>query len=84
MTNGYGLRRLLACAGMALGCSAVAPAHAQFMSAPYPVIVVPPPPAQGLVMPKRVKPQPAPVVAPPPAEPPTTGCRYQGRTKICE
>ncbi len=52
MANGLGYRRALAAAGLALGRAASAPAQAQLMSSPYPVIFAPPPPAQSMVMPK--------------------------------
>jgi hypothetical protein len=81
MANG-GLRRLLAAAGFAFGSLAVAPADAQFMSGAYPVVVVPPPPAQGFVMPKRPKPQQPQNVQAPPAPDPGLSQDYQGRTRI--
>ncbi len=55
------------------------------MSGAYPVIMVPPP-AQGMVMPKPLKPK---QTAPPPAAPPPPDAGvdqskcYQGRAKIC-
>ena len=72
-------------AGAVLAVVASHPAQAQFMSGNYPVIVVPPPPAQNLVLPK-----PAPKPAPPPqtpARPPEAppleqGQCYHGRTKV--
>ncbi len=39
-------------AGLAFAVAANAPAKAQFMSSPYPVIIVPPPPAQNLILPR--------------------------------
>ena len=69
----------------ALVFAASVPAHAQFMSN-YPVIVVPPPPAQNLIAPKPA-PKPAqPSKAnpqPPDTPPPNLGNCYQGRTKVC-
>ena len=63
---------LVATTGLALAVAASAPAEAQFMSSPYPVIIVPPPPAQNLIMPKYPsKPaQPAKPAPPPEAPPP--------------
>jgi hypothetical protein len=64
-----------------------APAEAQFMTN-YPVLVVPPPQAQTLVMPPKPNPKPAPPKPDASAESPPTpnsppGCYYQGRTRIC-
>src|SRR5208283_3317081 len=77
----------LAAASLALAVAA-APAEAQFMSN-YPVINVPPPPAQNFVLPPKPKP-PAPrpdASAQSPATTPNSPepgqCSYQGRTKIC-
>jgi hypothetical protein len=62
------------------------PACAQFL---YPMIIVPPPPAQNLVMPPKPTPKPTPAKpnasVPPPETsngPDVTQC-YQGRTKVC-
>jgi hypothetical protein len=86
MANDLSLRVLFVTAGVALGLAA--PAQAQFMSGAYPVITVPPPPAQSMVMPARPKPRPAPpvVAAPPPdASPPQQlHCQYHGQTRVCE
>ena len=74
-----------AVAGLALSVVSGAPAYAQFMSS-YPVVIVVPPPAQNLVMPK---PAPKPIKpstsAPPSAAPPpdTSQC-YQGKTRVCQ
>jgi len=76
-------------AGLALVLGATAPpAEAQFMSN-YPVIIVPPPPAQNLVLPPKPKP-PAPkpdASAQSPATTPDTPapgqCYYQGKTRVC-
>ena len=55
-------------AGLALLMGAGAPARAQFFSN-YPVVVVPPPPAQNLILPKRSAPKPNPTQTPqPPAQ----------------
>ena len=77
--------KLLGPAAVALALGANAPASAQYMMAPnYPVIVVPPPPAQNLVAPKPPKPAPKPN---PPAEaqsPPSEQSQcYSGRTRVC-
>ena len=86
MAGGCGFWARCAAGGLALACLATGPAEAQFMTGAYPVIIVPPPPAQGMVMPKAMKPRQA---TPPPAEPPApnTGIDqskcYQGRAKIC-
>ena len=85
MGENVGLRGRLAVALLALGC-AVGPAEAQFMTGAYPVIIVPPPPAQSLVMPKRSTP-PAPRAAQPtpdPAPPTQPACLPHGRTVVCE
>jgi hypothetical protein len=71
-----------------LALGAPLPACAQFFSN-YPVIIVPPPPAQNLVMPQKPAPKPAPAKpsasAPPPDTPngPNATQCYQGRTKVC-
>jgi hypothetical protein len=67
--------------------AAVAPAEAQFMSN-YPVIIVPPPPAQNLVLPPKPKPpaaRPNAEAAPPdtPNTPASGQCYYQGKTRVC-
>ena len=64
--------------------AASTPASAQFMTN-YPVIVVPPPPAQNIVVPKP-KPSQAPKPNPPAASSasPEIKCRLQGQTRICE
>jgi hypothetical protein len=72
-------------AGLALAVATSLPAQAQFMSSPYPVIIVPPP-AQKLVVPKPAPKQAEPpkTAAPPPDAPPSgLGNCYQGRTKVC-
>ncbi len=87
MANGLGLRRLPAVAGLAIACAAASPAQAQFMSGAYPVLVVPPPPAQGMVMPQRPKPKETRPVAPTPSNesaPQQLRCHYEGRTRVCE
>ncbi len=87
MTDGLSFRALFATAWVALALGA-APACAQFMSGAYPVITVPPPPAQSMVMPAKPKPRPA-TSAPdaPPAgasAPQPLTCRYHGQTRVCE
>jgi hypothetical protein len=75
--------RLAACVALALGAGT--PAAAQFMTN-YPVIIVPPPPAQNLILPP--KPAPKPAQAKPSAPDATNApapiqCHYQGQTKVC-
>ena len=85
MAHGRSFRGLFAVIGLTLGFAVCAPAKAQFMSGTYPVIVVPPPPAQSMVMPKPPKvrqPQPIDLPADASETHPLT-CRYQGQTKIC-
>ena len=74
-----------AAAGLALLIAASAPAKAQFAAPSYPVIIVPPPPAQGLVMPKPPKPPPPKPNPPADAQsPPSEGSQcYSGRTRTC-
>ncbi len=76
--------RRAACVAFALG--ATAPAEAQFMTN-YPVIIVPPPPAQNMIVPR-----PSPTTGqsnrqfpPSPDSSPTDSsqCTYQGRLKVC-
>jgi hypothetical protein len=74
--------RLAAGLGLALG--AAASAEAQFMTN-YPVIIVPPPAAQNLVVPR-----PSPTTTElnrqypsSPSLPDTSQCTYQGRVKVC-
>jgi hypothetical protein len=89
MAKGQGLRALLAVAGVALGFAAAEPARAQYFSPGYPAVIAVPPPAQGMVIPKRTRPQPPP---PPPTQAPPTvdepapnhTCSYHGRTMVCE
>jgi putative effector of murein hydrolase LrgA (UPF0299 family) len=76
--------RLAAGLALALG-GAAAPAGAQFM---YPVIIVPPPPAQNLVLPPKPKPsapKPDASVQSPdtPNTPAPVQCYYQGKTRVC-
>jgi hypothetical protein len=76
---------LAAC--LALACGGSAPAEAQFMTN-YPVLVVPPPQAQTLVMPPKPAPKPAPPKPDASAETPPTpntppGCYFQGKTRVC-
>jgi hypothetical protein len=88
MAKGLGLQTLLAAASVALGFAAAYPARAQFMAPGYPAVIVVPPPAQGLALPKRTKPEPAPPSpqAPPADEQsgPNHTCTYHGRTRVCE
>ena len=73
-------------AGLGFVVAANAPAKGQFMSSPYPVIIVPPPPAQNLILPRPAPRQgepPKTTVPPPDASPSDRGKCYQGRTKIC-
>ena len=88
MGNDLHARASLAAAGFVLAALAAGPANGQFMSGTYPVIVVPPPPAQNMVMPKKPKPPPAQPAAPQPpqapTEPPQLTCRWQGQTRVCE
>jgi hypothetical protein len=73
------------CLGAALAAATGYSARAQFMNGNYPVIIVPPPPAQNLVLPKPApRPAPPPQTIPRPAEAPPleqSQC-YQGRTKV--
>jgi hypothetical protein len=72
---------LRAAAGVAFALAASLPADAQFA---YPTIIVPPPPAQNLVMP-RPAPKPAAPGKPTEPAPAPTDQRhcYQGQTNIC-
>jgi hypothetical protein len=74
-----------AVAALALPVVAGAPAHAQFMSG-YPVVIVVPPPAQNLVMPKPARKPIKPSTSAPPsaASPPDLSQCYQGRTRVCQ
>jgi hypothetical protein len=78
-------RHLGLATGLAIALAAGGPAQAQFMTGPYPVIVVPPPPAQNFVLPKpRPVQQPNAAVPPPDAPPPgQVQCHYEGRTRVC-
>ncbi len=88
MAKGLGLRAMLALAGVTLGLAVAGPARAQYFSPGYPAVIAVPPPAQGMVVPRRTRPE-----APPPATPapptndepaPNHPCSYQGRTRVCE
>ncbi len=85
MASGLRFRARCAAGGLALAWLATAPAQAQFMTGSYPVIIVPPP-AQTMVMPKLPKPRETPPPAPPSPLPDAgvdqSKC-YQGRAKIC-
>jgi hypothetical protein len=73
-------------AGLALAVAMNAPSEAQYMSSPYPVIIVPPPPAQYPIVPKptRERARPPKSAAPPPdSSPPNRGNCYHGRTNDC-
>ena len=89
MRNGLNHRAGIA-AAVALGFAATSPAQAQFMApGGYPMIIVPPP-AQSVVIPRKPRPAPAPAPAPvsqPASDPsaqPQIACRYQGQTRVCE
>jgi hypothetical protein len=71
---------LAAC--LALACGASAPAEAQFA---YPVIVVPPPQVQTVIVPKSPTTTQLNRQYPPSPESPTDKeqCTYQGRVKTC-
>jgi hypothetical protein len=73
-------------AGLALALATNAPAEAQFMSSPYPVIIVPPPQVQNPIVPNPTpkQAQPPKTSAPQPDSPPPNLSRcYQGRTAVC-
>jgi hypothetical protein len=74
--------RLAACVAFALGAGT--PAKAQFMTN-YPVIIVPPPPAQNLILPPKPASRPAQAKPTPDATnaPAPIQCHYQGQTKVC-
>ncbi len=75
--------RLAACLAFALGAGA--PAEAQFMTN-YPVIIVPTPPAQNLVLPPKAMSKPAQAKPNAPDAtntPPPIQCHYQGQTRVC-
>ncbi len=88
MAKGLELRALLAVASVALGCAAAGSARAQLFAPGYPAVIAVPPPAQGMVMPKRSRPEPAPPAAPAPPTvedaAPNHTCSYQGRTRVCD
>ncbi len=71
--------------GIAVAAGAIGPADAQFFPN-YPVIIVPPP-AQNLVVP-RPKPTPKPAQPAPAAPPPDASaqsqCHFQGQTRVCQ
>ena len=74
-------------AGLALAVAATAPAQAQFMTGPYPVIIVPPPPAQNLVVPQAPRPAQQPKPAGSAAarqRRPGDQCSLPGQTRVCE
>ena len=73
-------------AGLALALAAGDPARAQFMSSPYPVIIVPPPQVQNPIVPRPTprQAQSPKAETPPPDSPPSNPGRcYQGRTNVC-
>jgi hypothetical protein len=75
----------LCTAGFAFAGLAVAPARAQFM-APMRMVVVPPPQAQTVAVPKKPNQQPAQATEPSPSDasgPADPNCRLQGRTRVC-
>jgi hypothetical protein len=69
---------------VALVAAAQAPAKAQFMMN-YPVIIVPPPPAQTLVVPRQSPTAQQMGRQMPTANPeqPSPNCRQQGQTRVC-
>ena len=71
---------------VAVALAASAPARAQFMTN-YPVIIVPPPPAQNTYAPRVVAPRKPAETAPakPQDDQATTSprCRYMGQTRVC-
>jgi hypothetical protein len=69
-------------AGLAFALVGTVPAQAQFMTN-YPVIIVPPPPAQNLVIPRSMQKQ-APPKPLPANPPPQVQCHFQGQTRVCE
>jgi hypothetical protein len=75
-------------AGLALALATNAPAEAQFMSSPYPVIIVPPPQVQNPVVPtpapKRGQPPKSAAPPPPDSSPPNLGGCYHGRANACQ
>jgi hypothetical protein len=64
--------------GAAIAVIASPPALAQFMTGNYPVVVVPPPPAQNLVV---LKPKPVQARKPADSGPSQLHCHYQGQTR---
>ena len=87
MAKGQGVRALFAVAGVALGFAA-GPARAQFFSPGYPAVIVVPPPAQGMVMPRRTRPEATPpATQAPPTDvesAPNLTCTNHGRQRVCE
>jgi hypothetical protein len=75
---------LRAAAGVALGLATSLPAQAQF-AAPYPPLIVVPPPAPYTEPPKPAlkPPAPAKTIPAPDAPAPDQSRCYQGRTRIC-
>jgi len=71
---------------LAAALALAGPAQAQFGPVPFPLIVVPPPPAQNYVIPKpRSIQPPRPVAQPPDSQTPhELQCHYQGQTRVCE
>jgi hypothetical protein len=86
VASGGAFRTRFAVGGLAVAfLLATGPAESQFMSGTYPVIIVPPP-AQNMVMPKPAKPKQTTPQPPPPSdasETPQANCHYQGQTRIC-
>jgi hypothetical protein len=74
-----------AAAGIALAVAAGTPAEAQFMSN-YPAVIIVPPPAQSLVMPKPAPKTSKPTASEPPSvtPPPNLSQCYQGRARVCQ
>ena len=87
MANGLQWGGRIAAAGLLIALAAV-PARAQFVApGGFPLIAIPPPPAQAIVVPRKPKPEPAPAAQPKPASNPAAEpqitCRYQGQTRVC-
>lgn len=85
MAKSWGIRARRVAGALALAGFATAPARAQFMTGAYPVLIVPPP-AQSLVIPKPPKPRQTQPPEPSAPQPDTGGDQsrcYQGRAKIC-
>jgi hypothetical protein len=77
---------LFAIAGLALETAAATSARAQFMSGPYPVIIVPPPSPESMVVPKPIQRR-SPPAKPAEAPLPNAGIDqskcYHGQENVC-